>query len=133
MLKYRIERVVECQDWDALVEKTYGKPYCFQQQEGCQPRGSVRITIPNKWADDADGEMNDDIPFEINGDEMGVKFEKWLKTTPEDINRNNPEQYKGQNNLFWERNFYPNIDVVANDLYKKGLIEAGDYTINIDW
>lgn len=133
MLKYRIEKVIDCQDWDALVEKTYGKPYCFQQQDGCQPRGSVRITIPSKWVDEADEEMNDDIPFEINGDEMGVKFEKWLKTTPAEVNKNNPESYPGQNSLFWRRNFYPNIDVVANDLYKKGLIEAGDYTINIDW
>jgi hypothetical protein len=133
MLKYRIEKVIDCQDWDSLVQKTYGKPYNFQQQDGCQPRGIVRITIPSEYVDDYEEEMNDDIPFEINGDEMGVKFEKWLNTTPEDINKKNPERYKGQNNLFWNRNFYPNLEVVANDLYKKGLVEAGDYTINIDW
>ena len=33
----------------------------------------------------------------------------------------------------WERNFYPNIQAVANDLYKKGLLETGDYWIDIDW
>ena len=35
--------------------------------------------------------------------------------------------------LFWERNFYPNLNTVINDLYKKGLIEKDDYEINIDW
>jgi hypothetical protein len=35
--------------------------------------------------------------------------------------------------MFWERNFYPDTYTVANDLYDKGLIEAGDYIINIDW
>jgi hypothetical protein len=31
-------------------------------------------------------------------------------------------------NMFWERNFYPNVQMVANDLHKKGLIEAGEYS-----
>lgn len=64
---------------------------------------------------------------------MGISFKSWLATSEEDINKDNPESYKGQNHLFWERNFYPALQVVANDLYKKGLIEKGDYVINIDW
>lgn len=35
-------------------------------------------------------------------------------------------------NLFWERNFYPDINTLANDLYKKGLIKKGEYLIVID-
>jgi hypothetical protein len=35
--------------------------------------------------------------------------------------------------LCWERNFYPCLDMVVNDLYKKGLIEEGEYVINIDY
>lgn len=38
-----------------------------------------------------------------------------------------------QLNLFWERNFYPDIHVIANDLCKKGLLLAGEYDIKIDW
>lgn len=137
MLKYKTERVVEVRDWDRLVEQTYKKPYSFQQQDGCQSRGVVHITIPSEEA--YDDEMNDEIPFKINGDEMGVKFQVWLNTTVEEVNakfeevNGKPESYTGQNSLFWERNFYPELQTVANDLHDKGLIEAGNYTINIDW
>ena len=137
MLKYKTERVVQVRDWDRLVTETYKKPYSFQQQDGCQSRGVVNITIPDKWTNDE--EMNDSIPEVINGDEMGVKFQVWLDTTVEEVNakfeevNGKPESYPGQNSLFWERNFYPELQTVANDLYNKGLIEAGSYTINIDW
>lgn len=137
MLKYKTAKVIDVQDWDRLVEETYKKPYSFQQQDGCQPRGVVHLTIPEEWTEDE--EMNDEIPFKINGNEMGVKFQVWLDTTVEEVNtkfeevNGKPESYPGQNSLFWERNFYPDLQTVANDLYKKGLVEAGDYTINIDW
>lgn len=130
MLKYKEVKVISCHNWDNLVEETYGKIYCFQQQEGCQERGVVNITIPNQ---DYVEEYPDEIPFQINGDEMGVSLETWLKTTKEEINRKYPESYPGANNLWWERNFYPGLQVIANDLYSKGLIEKGDYSINIDW
>lgn len=35
--------------------------------------------------------------------------------------------------MWWVRNFYPDVNMVANDLYEKGLLEAGEYLINIDW
>ena len=137
MLKYKNVRMVRMGDWDRLVSQTYGKPYCLQQQDGCMSRGTVNLRVPSDWTNDE--EMNDEIPYEINGDEMGVKFDVWLKTTVEDVNKKfeeiegKPESYPGQNSLFWERNFYPDLHTVANDLYKKGLIEEGDYTIEIDW
>lgn len=34
----KTKTVIEVQEWDALVEKTYGRPYKFQQQDGCQSR-----------------------------------------------------------------------------------------------
>lgn len=137
MLKYKTEKVVQVQNWDRLVRETYKKPYSFQQQDGCQSRGVVHLTIPSE--ESYDDEMNAFIPFEINGEEMCVKFQVWLDTTVEDINakfeeiNGKPESYPGANELFWERNFYPELQAVANDLYSKGLVEAGDYTINIDW
>lgn len=28
---------------------------------------------------------------------------------------------------------YPDVQMIANDLHAKGLLEAGDYCIEIDW
>jgi hypothetical protein len=60
-----------------------------------------------------------------------AKFEKWLERDPKEWN--GKEEDKRFLDLFWDRNFYPDIQTVANDLHKKGLIEAGEYTIKIDW
>lgn len=129
MLKYKNEKIVEVRDWDNLIEETYGRLYTFQQQEGCQSRGIVRLTIPDE--EDYDDEMNDSIPEIVNGEEMGVKFSVWLARDPKQPIPG--QKHDWELDLFWERNFYPNVQTVANDLYNKGLIEPGDYTINIDW
>lgn len=129
-LKIQTKKVIDDSDWDALVRETYGKPYCFQQQYGCQERGNFNIHINKEEVEDDNPE---NIPFEINGEQMGVAFKTWLKTSEKDINKEHPESYKGQNSIFWDRNFYPDIQVVANDLCRKGLIEEGEYIINIDW
>ena len=34
---------IDVSDWDALVTKTYCRPYSFQQQDGCKERQSVGI------------------------------------------------------------------------------------------
>lgn len=131
MLTYTNKRIVEVSDWDDLVISTYGKPYNFQQQNGCQERGQVDISIPNTdWDDEFD---NDSIPELVNGEEMGVKFEAWLARDPKQGLRGEDGDDEFDIELFWERNFYPSLQTVANDLHKKGLIEAGDYIINIDW
>jgi hypothetical protein len=62
---------------------------------------------------------------------MGVSFETWLNTSPEDTKKYFEFEY--ENKLFWERNFYPHVSMIIKDLYKKGLIEKGEYDINIDW
>lgn len=108
------------QKWSALVRRTYNRKYDLQQQDGCMPRGIVKLTIPCKYTNDE--EMHDSIPYKINGKEMGVKFKTWLERDPKDGEA-----------LFWERNFYPDINTVANDLHKKGLLKAGEYVIEIDW
>ena len=96
--------------------------------------------------------MNDKIPEIINDEHnMGIKFNVWLNRDPKDPLNPSDSELKSCNyyydssdrkkwcedighiNLFWERNFYPCLQSVANDLHKKGLIEAGDYSIEIDW
>ena len=95
--------------------------------------------------------MHDEIPELINNEKMmGVKFSIWLNRDPKaplnptDDQLKSCNYYFGENrdewcknpshiNLFYERNFYPELQAVANDLHAEGLIEAGDYSINIDW
>lgn len=129
MIKVTNKKVIECRDWDDLVKQTYGRIYNFQQQDGCQSRGVVNITIPSEYT--ADDEMYDNIPEVVNGSQMGVKFASWLARDPKQPIVGQTDNY--ELSLFWERNFYPDLYTVANDLYKRGLIEAGDYVINIDW
>jgi hypothetical protein len=82
---------------------------------------------------------------------MGVSFEAWLNKDPEaPLNpsdkelkncnyffpQQDKEEWKNDKshiNLFWERNFYPHIDMIINDLYAKGLLEKGEYLIDINW
>lgn len=127
MLKYTLERVVAVQDWDDLVKTVYGKPYSFQQQDGCKERQTVGITIPDFEYDFE----NDEIPEVINGCAMGVSFKAWLARDPNVWNGKDEDAQSVD--MFWERNFYPDVSMIANDLHAKGLIEAGDYVIDIDW
>lgn len=128
MLKIQKRNVIDVLDWDNLVEKTYGKIYNFQQQDGCQSRGTYTLNIGCEVEDD----YPDTVPLKINGEEMGVNLKSWLETdSQKHKNKMNWEDW--QVSMFWERNFYPNIEVLAYDLHKKGLIEKGEYDIKIDW
>lgn len=130
-MKIKTVNQIELSDWDKLVSNTYGRPYSFQQQDGCQDRGLFDIVISTESTDDIEAEMNDSIPEEVNGDEMGVKFTIWLARDPQQLLKNST--YNWETSMFWERNFYPNIQTIANDLCRKGLIKADKYQINIDW
>lgn len=128
MLKFKTKQMIDLQDWDDLVRSTYGKPYDFQQQDGCKERGTFEISIPDEHAWDY---PNDTIPEEINGEEMGVSFKAWLARDVDEWNGDAED--KSFIKLFWYRNFYPDISMIANDLFEKGLIQAGEYVIDIDW
>jgi hypothetical protein len=122
---------ISCQDFDKLVEETYGRPYNFQQQDGCKERGIDTITVPDPHAWDYE---NDTIPEKVNGEEMGVTFAAWLARDPnQKLNTRNVWDREHGLDLFWKRNFYPSVEMVANDLHAKGLLPAGEYQIVIDW
>lgn len=123
MLKFSNAKIIDLHDWDDLVKKTYNKEYSFQQQDGCKERGIFRLSVPD-YPDDYEA---DSIPEKINGEEMGVSFAAWLAKDC----RNATGIYK--DSMFWERNFYPNVQMIANDLFERGLMEKGDYIIEIDW
>ena len=141
---------INIQDWDELVEKTYNKIYSFQQQDGCKGRGVENISVPEEYVSDY---KNDTIPEIINGGKKGVSFKSWLeRDTNAPLNPSKEDlktchyywgktekdevdwkQDKSHISMFWKRNFYPHVSMIANDLYSKGLLEAGEYQINIDW
>jgi len=130
MLKTKTVKVVTVQDWDYFVFETYGKPYMFQQQDGCKERGKRYFDVPShEWI--GDYYKNDEIPFEVNGEKMGVSFESWLNTSLDDTLKQFEDYF--DNSLFWERNFYPHLEMIVNDLHSKGLLEEGRYMIDIDW
>lgn len=130
MINFKTKQVISVDDWDGLVTETYGKPYNFQQQDDCKGRGTHGITIP----DEAYDYENDTIPEEVNGKEMGVSFAAWLARDPEQkLDSDNEWDREHGLRLFWARNFYPDVQMIANDLHAKGLIPAGEYVIDIDW
>lgn len=119
-----------------MVQETYGKYYSFQQQDGCKSRQTVYITIPDIETNDVE---RDTIPEVVNGEKRGVSFKAWLE-------RDIKQGLKGDSTIeeeatderwmiemWWERNFYPDVQMVVNDLYSKGLLPAGEYGIDIDW
>lgn len=126
-LKIHTEQVIDDSDWNKLVTETYKRPYCYQQQNGCQDRGTYKFKVPNE----GDDFKNDTVPEIINDPEMGVSFKAWLERDPHKPIQE--QKYDWELQMWWERNFYPDIQMVANDLHKKGILPAGEYTINIDW
>jgi hypothetical protein len=113
-------------DFDKLVRDTYGRVYSFQQQDGCKPRGIEQFTIPIVNPDDYEA-----VEVGTDEEDLGVSFEAWLARDPKEPLPN--QQYNWELELFWERNFYPNVEMILADLYKRGLIPAGELVINIDW
>jgi hypothetical protein len=127
-MKIKNQKLIELEDWDNLVSETYGRIYNFQQQDECQDRGLVYFSVPDEEGYDF---TRDSIPEIVNGEEMGVSFKAWLARDPKQPLEG--QKYDFELGLWWGRNFYPSLWSVANDLHEKGLLEAGDYAIEIDW
>jgi hypothetical protein len=131
MIKHELVKQVSVQDWNDLVEKTYGRPYNFQQQDGCKSRGIEIVETNPDWECDY---KNDSVPEILNGEEMGVSFKAWLERDPnQEFSDPNHIKTSWYLKLWWDRNFYPHVNMIAEDLCKKGLLEPGEYTIVINW
>lgn len=130
MLKVKTKKIISVQDWDRLVEKTYGRTYSFQQQDDCKERQTVDIVVPCEPQD----YKNDTVPESVNHPDMGVSFKAWLERDPTQ-KLDTTEQWDREHGLtlWWERNFYPDVSMIINDLHAKGLLEEGEYGIEIDW
>lgn len=121
MVKYKVVRQIDCWDWDEYIKTHYNKPYKFQQQAGCRDRGSVAITVPADPDDDFDDDWRS----------KQVSLQEWIDAEFDGSFDNTIEEYRTK--LEGNRNFYPPLAEVINDLYDKGLLEAGDYEIIVDW
>lgn len=133
-LRIQTVQMIEESDWSQFVSQVYGRRYRLQQQGGCYNRGVIPITVPSEYEYD---DYPDTVLEIVNGPEMGVNFEAWLARDPNAfIKQKEHDSFPdpiGDRNLWWDRNFYPPLDVVADDLHKRGLLPAGEYYINIDW
>jgi hypothetical protein len=127
-MKFTNKKVVGMSDFNDLVRTTYGKPYHIQQQDGCKPRRMEYFSVPVEYPEDYE---NDTVPEIVNHSEMGVSFKAWLERDPKQKLPNREDDFGLH--LWWERNFYPTLDMVIQDLHSKGLIEPGEYAIDIDW
>jgi hypothetical protein len=126
-MKIKTRNMIDLQDWDTLVKETYGRPYSFQQQDGCQSRGTHHLSVPSSDGEDYE---NTTVPEVVNHEDMGVSFAAWLARDPKQLL---PNEDQWGTDLWWLRNFYPCVEMVANDLCTKGLLEKGEYVIEIDW
>lgn len=134
-LRTKTTTTIDVSDWDDFVKSVYGRPYSFQQQDGCKSRGTARLFV---YKDDDDDEYakeydfrNDTVPEVVNHEERGVSFKAWLARDPKQPLPGRSDGFGLE--LWWERNFYPSIEMIARDLQKRGLLEVGEYTIIIDW
>lgn len=125
-LQFTTIKSIDVQDLDEIVQEVYGRPYSFQQQDGCKERGVEYVIVPDEYADDYG---NDTFPEEVNG--MGVSFAGWLARDPKQPIPG--QEYDFQLRLFWQRSFYPAVGMIFNDLHARGHIPAGEYEIVIDW
>lgn len=65
---------------------------------------------------------------------MGVSFNAWLSRDPkQQLNTTDSWAVKYGLGMWCERNFYPDVSMVVNDLHTKGLLPEGDLGICIDW
>ena len=122
-------RKISVQDWNDLVTKTYGRPYMFQQQNNCKARGLEYLECPTEEYDYTNS--IDDIPKKVNNPKMGVQFKAWLKRDPSEPL--GPDEKSEDLDMWYERNFYPHVSTIINDLYDKGLLKKGEFCIDIDW
>lgn len=106
-------------EFSELVREVYGRPYQFQQQEFMGQKTYYEFSVP---------------AHPLGDHYKAVPFQEWLEATPPGP----AEPGKFDSELFteglrWEREFYPEMEEIVNDLHQKGLIDPGEYALHIWW
>ena len=125
--------VISDANWSRFVSETYGRPYWFSYQRWRDQgeKGLYRFTLPLEDIEEFDEHGECDVEDIPKPKWFGVKFEYWLERDPKKplVGQTKDEQLED----WWENSFYPSHEVIANDLFNKGILEAGDYAIGVDW
>ena len=127
----RTIKILEVNEFDDLVSDHYNRPYSFQQQDDCKDRATYYFKLPLEHK--PEDYENDTVPEKVNDPKMGVSFKAWLARDPNQLLSSEKDNNDWSLSMWWERNFYPHFDILINDLHEKGILEAGEYGINIDW
>lgn len=133
MLKTHHVNLVSDHDWDEFITATYKKSYCFQQQAGCRDRCTYEFSLPLECEPGGYELDLEDVPATLKTFAMQTTFAKWLERSEKEPLSSDTSQSKSALELWWQRHFYPAPEVIADNLYKRGLLPAGDYVIEIDW
>ena len=105
-------------EFSDLVRQTFERPYSLQQQGDMHSQESfVRFDVP------ADREEEEHW--------QAVSMEEWLAATPPDPEDRSMEAFTDR--LRWDREFYPQLDSVANELHARGQLDAGTYVLHVWW
>lgn len=122
--------LIEDGEWSEFVSGIYKRPYCFQQQEGRRPRGIYEFKVP---VDNPFDYRNEKIPETASTNKFGVSFKSWLERDPNSKLKTKKDDNPESLEMWWHRSFCPDCEMIMDDLYKRGLLEEGEYVINIDW
>ncbi|WP_043736189.1 hypothetical protein [Nocardia asiatica] len=97
--------------FSALVSHLHARPYRLQQQGDGLPQNTiVKITVPA-----------------LEHDWPGIPLAEWAATPIGDYT------YPWQAETHWEREYYPCLEDVVNDLHARGLLAAGNYALHVRW
>lgn len=121
MIKSKIKHVISSAAWNKQVSKIYGRPYSIEDQ--FEFNRVLGFKVPNRSFDFA----NETVEENEDTKETGVNFKSWIARDPDQKIGSDPCAFV--TTLWWYRAFYPDIEVLANDLFKKGLLERGEYVI----
>lgn len=114
---FKTVKTINAEDWSLFIQKTYGRSYAISLQKEYVSKQIVKLSCPCE-------------PIDFKDDTNGASFKTWLERDPDKILPNNSPF---STRLWWESNFYPHVSMIINDLHSKGLLEEGDFYIELDW
>lgn len=100
------------------VAEMFERPYQLQQQGDMLGQDSVVIA---------------DVPAEP---EFDLDLPSFLEWSTRDVNLEPPGEswhYPWQRELWWHREFYPDLQEVLNELHRLGELPEGKYAIHVWW
>jgi hypothetical protein len=118
-LKMSSYKLLKAQQWDKLVQNTYGKPYRLYAQVPYSKAYHWQWFYPGSIKPD-ESYLSTDIIDEYDN-WWGVQFDAWVA-----------KPNTGQGDNYWHSKCYPTLAAVAHDLLQKGLISEQGHFIYLE-